>query len=292
MINGQSVSANAGETLVDAALGGWIVIPHDCRSGQCETCRVTVVSGDVDPQGTADGRTVLACQATVAGDAEIRFEVMPETQKSTGIVAEISLLSPEVVEVVLGHPLRSGSDHREHRGVDRRGPGIEPFTRSDFTRTYNRASNKEPGILGVGWTTSFDGKIVVPSDGKIQLTKDNGGPIYYEQNGPAGRFTAASPKTVRSTIQNGAGGGFVRTFRDGGTETYSARGQVTGRTSSSAALKARLISRSWPKAAGLCERSRRHARQILPHWSSNRRPGWWRYWRMARPRSRSRPAMG
>lgn len=131
VINGQSVSANAGETLVDAALGGWIVIPHDCRSGQCETCRVTVVSGDVDPQGTADGRTVLACQATVAGDAEIRFEVMPETQKSAGIVAEISLLSPEVVEVVVA--LQSPLDYRPGQYVKAKFAG---FPAREYSPTY------------------------------------------------------------------------------------------------------------------------------------------------------------
>ena len=48
VINGKTVKANHGETLVDAGLCGWVAIPHDCCSGQCETCRVTVVSGQVD----------------------------------------------------------------------------------------------------------------------------------------------------------------------------------------------------------------------------------------------------
>src|SRR5881397_2403082 len=96
VINGQSVKAHIGETLVDAALGGWVVVPHDCTSGQCETCRVTVVRGDVDDQGTADGRTVLACQATVVGDAEIAFEQIPTTVKRGGTVSEIARLAPDV----------------------------------------------------------------------------------------------------------------------------------------------------------------------------------------------------
>ena len=53
-INGKSIEAIPGETLIDAALGAWLIIPHDCRSGQCESCRVTVVSGDVDDNGTTD----------------------------------------------------------------------------------------------------------------------------------------------------------------------------------------------------------------------------------------------
>src|SRR5215470_13009425 len=101
VINGQAISARIGETLVDAGLGGWVVVPHDCRTGQCETCRVTVVSGAVDDQGTADGRTVLACQATVDGDAVIAYDEVPAAIKVAGIVAEISQLSPEVVEVIV-----------------------------------------------------------------------------------------------------------------------------------------------------------------------------------------------
>jgi NAD(P)H-flavin reductase/ferredoxin len=101
VINGRSVDARIGETLVDAGLGGWIAIPHDCCSGQCETCRVEVVSGRIDDQGTRDGRTVLACQATVLGDAEISFEEIPVTAKQGGVVTEISVLAADVVEVVV-----------------------------------------------------------------------------------------------------------------------------------------------------------------------------------------------
>lgn len=100
-INGKSVDAVSGETLIDAALGGWLLIPHDCRSGQCESCRVTVVSGSVDDHGTAHGRTVLACQARVSGNAEIRFEELPAPVKRSGIVTEYRLLSPEIAEVIV-----------------------------------------------------------------------------------------------------------------------------------------------------------------------------------------------
>src|SRR5438045_9293916 len=74
VINGKTVKANYGETLVDAGLSGWVAIPHDCCSGQCETCRVSVVSGQVDDSGTAEKGTVLACQAKVIGNASIAFD--------------------------------------------------------------------------------------------------------------------------------------------------------------------------------------------------------------------------
>lgn len=100
-INGRLTRANVGDTLVDAGIGGRILIPHDCCSGQCETCRVTVASGTVDDQGTADGNTVLACQATVDGDAFITFDDVPMVRKQSGAVSVIRALSPEILEVIV-----------------------------------------------------------------------------------------------------------------------------------------------------------------------------------------------
>jgi NAD(P)H-flavin reductase/ferredoxin len=101
VINERSVSARLGETLVDAGLGGWIAIPHDCCSGQCGRCRVTVLSGHVDDRGTADGATVLACQATVAGDAEVAFEDAPRLSRTGGVLTAIASLAPTILELVV-----------------------------------------------------------------------------------------------------------------------------------------------------------------------------------------------
>jgi 3-phenylpropionate/trans-cinnamate dioxygenase ferredoxin reductase subunit len=100
-VNGRVIEANVGETLVDAALGGWTVIPHDCCSGQCETCRVNVLSGNIDDQGTLDGSTVLACTATIEGDAEIEFDEIPRTSSRSGLLTNITNLAPDVVEITV-----------------------------------------------------------------------------------------------------------------------------------------------------------------------------------------------
>src|SRR5947207_7885851 len=107
VINGKTVKANYGETLVDAGLSGWVAIPHDCCSGQCETCRVSVVSGQVDDGGTAEKGTVLACQAKVIGNAAIAFDHVPEVAKRAGLVTGISVLTSDIVEVtvLLGTPI-------------------------------------------------------------------------------------------------------------------------------------------------------------------------------------------
>jgi 3-phenylpropionate/trans-cinnamate dioxygenase ferredoxin reductase subunit len=136
VINGRSVEAKIGETLIDAGLGGWVAIPHDCCSGQCETCRVTVVSGAVDDQGTRDGRTVLACQATVTGNAEIKFEEAPATVKRAGVVTAMKRVAPDVTEVVV--TLESRLSYRPGQYVGLKFAGfpsrdMSPTVRSDGT---------------------------------------------------------------------------------------------------------------------------------------------------------------
>src|SRR5256714_2632006 len=107
IINDKTVKASYGDTLVDAGLSGWVAIPHDCCSGQCETCRVSVVSGQVDDGGTAEKGTVLACQAKVIGNAAIAFDHVPDVAKRAGLVTGISVLTSDIVEVtvLLGTPI-------------------------------------------------------------------------------------------------------------------------------------------------------------------------------------------
>lgn len=103
-INGHAVAALGGETLLAASLKGPNPIPNDCESGECTGCRVRVLSGFVDDQGTAMGDTVLACEATVAGDAAIAFEEVPAQTKRVGLVHSIRTLRGEIVEVVIALP--------------------------------------------------------------------------------------------------------------------------------------------------------------------------------------------
>jgi len=98
-INGKLIQAESGETLVDAALGEGVLIPHDCATGQCETCRVTLAFGSVDDDETAYGDTVLACRAKVMGDATITYEEGPKPETEACTITAISALSDSVLEV-------------------------------------------------------------------------------------------------------------------------------------------------------------------------------------------------
>ncbi|HEX2727647.1 MAG TPA: 2Fe-2S iron-sulfur cluster-binding protein [Beijerinckiaceae bacterium] len=101
LINGRKIKASPGDTLLDAGLSNRVVIPHDCCTGQCSTCRVRVYDGEVDDEGTREGDTVLACQATVSGDAVIEFDEVPFAAKRSGTVTAIERISPDIVEVAV-----------------------------------------------------------------------------------------------------------------------------------------------------------------------------------------------
>lgn len=100
-INGKTIAAPNGLTLIEAGLQAGLVMPQDCCTGQCQTCRVDVLSGSVDAKGTAEGASVLACQACVTGDAEIHYDPVPAVMKTGGSVIAINDLGGEIVEVII-----------------------------------------------------------------------------------------------------------------------------------------------------------------------------------------------
>ncbi|MCK7613903.1 2Fe-2S iron-sulfur cluster-binding protein [Roseibium sediminicola] len=98
-INGKKIKANVGDTLIDAGLGGRLVLPHDCCSGQCETCKVRVLSGQIDDQGTREKDTVLGCLAMLEGDAEIAYDPVPIVKTTKGKVESIRAIKDDYLEV-------------------------------------------------------------------------------------------------------------------------------------------------------------------------------------------------
>src|SRR3954466_15515244 len=89
IVNGKRVRARIGDTVLTAALMGGIALPNDCNTGQCETCRVRLYAGEVDDQGSRRGDTVLACQATLSGEAVVEFDEVPEPKKISGTVGSV-----------------------------------------------------------------------------------------------------------------------------------------------------------------------------------------------------------
>ncbi len=60
-------------TVLDAAAkAGW-ELPHSCRRGNCESCRVQVLDGELSPAAAHDG-TALLCMSRALGDIRIAAE--------------------------------------------------------------------------------------------------------------------------------------------------------------------------------------------------------------------------
>lgn len=101
VLNGRRVRAAAGQTILDAGLSGGVAIPHDCSTGQCNTCRVRLYSGSVDDQGTRNGDTILACRSIATGEAVIEFDEVPGVVKRAGAVTAVTDLTADIVEVAV-----------------------------------------------------------------------------------------------------------------------------------------------------------------------------------------------
>ncbi|GHB23789.1 ferredoxin-NAD reductase subunit [Pseudovibrio japonicus] len=124
IINGERVAAEPGETLLQAAERGGFALQCDCGKTQCESTRVTVVSGTIDSNGTRLKSTVLACKAKVAGDAEIRLPASSELQSLKGHVSALRRVSDDLFELRLSFTKptswRPGQYyHVEFRGLER-----------------------------------------------------------------------------------------------------------------------------------------------------------------------------
>lgn len=111
---GASFSAEAGESLLDAAERHGIALPHDCRLGGCGTCRIRLVSGAVEYEEQPFGLSTeeaqqgyaLACQARAQGDLVIAAgrDDLPETLSTNATIREIRRVTEGIVHLVLETP--------------------------------------------------------------------------------------------------------------------------------------------------------------------------------------------
>jgi len=138
--NGMPFSAYPGEVLLDCALHQGINLPHDCRAGQCGSCRVRILDGDLLGGETAQPGVVHACQARVFSNVALRYEKMPTVRKLAGELVRIDRLSADVRGLTIR--LRERANHRpgQYYRVKFRGfpsrcfSPTSPFSRVDHRR--------------------------------------------------------------------------------------------------------------------------------------------------------------
>ncbi len=98
-INDQVFFASRGDVLLDAALLNGVEIPHDCRSGQCGSCRVHVLDGLAIGGECREPRVARACQSRIMSDLQVEIDGLPKVQMTAGQVSSIKKRAPDVVEV-------------------------------------------------------------------------------------------------------------------------------------------------------------------------------------------------
>ncbi len=180
-INGRFIEASTGDTLVDAAMSARILIPHDCCSGQCSTCRVRVESGTIDDRGSRQGNTVLACQARVTGAAAITFDEIPAMSRRPGVVTSVTPVSSDVVEILV--TLNSPFRYLPGQYVNLTFPGCPPRDYSPAPRLDGTTSETElafqirryPG----GAVSSAIGASIVPGS-RVRVAGPFGSAFFRE----------------------------------------------------------------------------------------------------------------
>jgi CDP-4-dehydro-6-deoxyglucose reductase len=149
--HGLEFEAQAGESILDAALRAGVSLPYSCRTGRCSTCKCRIESGDtyalhpetgLTPAELADG-WVLSCVRSALGDTVLDVEDLggvqlapPRTQPCR--VASLDRLSPDVVQVVLRLPPTVTFAYEPGQYIDVIGPG-------GIRRSYSIANAQVPG---------------------------------------------------------------------------------------------------------------------------------------------------
>lgn len=114
---GETIEVDEGQRMLDACLRAGVWLPYACNHGLCGTCKVQVLSGEVEHNEASafalmdverdEGRT-LACCATLASDVVIEADVDEEPDALhlpvgdwTGTVARLEDLTPTIKGVFI-----------------------------------------------------------------------------------------------------------------------------------------------------------------------------------------------
>ncbi len=115
---GKTFDVNPGETILEAALRGGIVLPYGCKDGACGSCKAHLQAGEVE-YGTYQKKAlsdeeraagqILICQAQPLGDVTVSARIvaaegMVPIRKLPCRVASIEIAAPDVAVVRLQLP--------------------------------------------------------------------------------------------------------------------------------------------------------------------------------------------
>jgi CDP-4-dehydro-6-deoxyglucose reductase len=133
----RSFSAAPGQSLLDAALGAGLNVPHSCVGGNCGACRARLVRGEIEyPNGRPLGLStsevaegyILLCQARARG--ELCIEILEPTSPDEAVIKRLpariektQALSHDVMAVYLRLPAAEPFSFKAGQYIDIMLPG-------------------------------------------------------------------------------------------------------------------------------------------------------------------------
>jgi len=189
----QTFSAQAGESVLEAALRQDQRLPHECRFGGCGTCRIRLVEGTVrydefppglTPEEAAEGYA-LACQAQPESDLVIsaarRLPPCSEPARHIATVKAVRPLAGDVLHLALEVP-------SEARLLYRAGQYINILLPDGSHRSFSMASRPHPQVLDFhirripeGRFTSGDAARLQPGD-RLPVELPHGTFCYHAED--------------------------------------------------------------------------------------------------------------
>lgn len=108
----QTLTARAGQSVLDTLLQAGIQIPHSCKQGVCHSCLIRVTAGSIPAQAQAGlsaeqkhQNLILACSCTPETDLSLqRYDMGRERVRCR--VASKRMLRPDILELKLDGQLQ------------------------------------------------------------------------------------------------------------------------------------------------------------------------------------------
>lgn len=150
---GPSFVAEAGMTILDAAMRAGTPLPYSCKAGRCSTCRCKIIRGSTTAVLPESGLTdaeksdgwILSCARTADADLLVEIEsfgdlVLPPIKTLPCRIHRIERLAPDVIEVHLRLPPSAAFGFLPGQHVSVIGP-------NGIRRSYSLANANSPDRL-------------------------------------------------------------------------------------------------------------------------------------------------
>lgn len=134
--SGGGFTAQAGQSILDAATASSIVFPYSCKTGRCSSCKCKVLEGRTTSLREESGLSeqersegwILSCVRSAQTDLVLDVEdfggvVFPQPRTVPCKVSELELLAPDVIRVRLRWPPTIDFRYLPGQYVDIIGPG-------------------------------------------------------------------------------------------------------------------------------------------------------------------------